>query len=438
MFMVALTINGKQIKVKENLTLLEVIRKMGISIPTLCYHPDLLPHGSCRLCTVEISKNGKTRMVTACNFPVREGIEVKTHSDRVIRLRRTLVELLLARCPEVSVIQNLAGELGIEKGRFHAPRPENDCILCGLCIRTCNEIVGAHAIGFSRRGTLKKVGTPFEVDSDQCIACGACEFICPTGAIKMEMDRIRKIKLSGTGMQRPCRYALLGLVDFMVCSNGFECWRCEVDQSMEDCFKTHPAFALKPAKDLQPISVAGFTFRPDLLHSEEHVWAQTMDRQIRLGLDEMSALFAIEADAIILPSVGSSLRKGETLAEIVSGHKKVIIPSPLSGTVTAVNRNVLESPNLAWRDPYRRGWLIMIEPGPSEHLSGFFRGQRAKTWFAHQANHLSGHVSKRMQNAGDGKSIRKMIRKHWDKFAELLFTTGTSFVNDENSPKVRT
>lgn len=419
--MLSLTVNGKQVKAKENATLLEVIRKMGISIPTLCYHPDLLPHGSCRLCTVEVSRNGKTRMVTACNYPVQEGLKVETHSDRVVQLRRTLTELLLARCPGVSVIKDLAGELGIEKSRFHALHPENDCILCGLCIRTCKEIVGAHAIGFSRRGTLKKVGTPFEVNSDQCIACGACEFICPTGAIKMEMDRTRKIKLSGTGMQRPCRYTLLGLVDFMICSNGFECWRCEVDQSMEDRFKTHPAFAIRPAKDLQSISVSGFTFRPDLLYSEEHVWAKTMDRQIRLGLDEMAALFAIEANAIALPSVGNTLRKGETLAEIVSGHKKVIIPSPLSGTVIAVNSDVLESSNLAWRDPYRRGWLVMIEPDPSEHLSSFYRGQSAKTWFARQATHLSGHFSKRSQNTGDSQSPRKIVRKHWDKFAELLF-----------------
>ncbi len=422
--MFTLTINNKQVKVRENATLLEIIRKMGISIPTLCYHPDLVPHGSCRLCTVEVSKNGKTRMVTACNFPVQEKIEVKTHSDRVIQLRRTLVELLLARCPEVPVIQNLARDLRIEKGRFHAPHPENDCILCGLCIRTCNEIVGAHAIGFSRRGTLKKVGTPFEVDSDQCIACGACEFICPTGAIKMEMDRARKIKLSGTGMQRPCRYALLGLVDFMVCSNGFECWRCEVDQGMEDRFKTHPAFAIKPAKNLQPLSVAGFIFHPDLFYSNEHVWAKPMDQRIRLGIDGMASVLAVEADSLILPSVGSSLRRKETLAEVVSGHKRVIIPSPLSGTVSAVNRDVVESPNLAWRDPYRRGWLVMIGPDPSEDIFRLYSGENAKVWFAQQANHLAGLCSKRKRNVCEGQSVRKTVRKHWDEFVEQLFHQG--------------
>ncbi len=420
MSMLSLTVNEKQAKAKERTTLLEVIRKMGISIPTLCYHPDLLPYGSCRLCTVEVSKNGKTRMVTACNYPVEKGIEVKTHSERIIQLRRALVELLLARCPKAAVIQDLAKELGIEKNRFYAPHPENDCILCGLCIRTCSEIVGARAIGFSSRGTLRKVGTPFEVESDKCIACGACESICPTGAIQMEMNRIRKIKLSNTGMQRLCRYTLLGLVDFMVCSNGFECWRCEVDQSMVDRFKIHPAFVIKPAKNLQPCSVAGFTFYPNLLYSEGHVWVKTMDRQIRLGIDEMAALFTITADTLILPSLGTVLRKKEALVQIVSNPKRVTIPSPLSGTVSAINRDVVESPNLVWRDPYRRGWLIMMEPDPSEKLSDLHSAEKAKLWFAEQAGHLNHLFPKKILNPSNRRTIQKIVRKEWDRLVALL------------------
>ena len=246
--MVNLTINGKQVRAKEDATLLDICRKRSIPIPALCFHPDLSPQGSCRLCTVEVSQNGKTRMVTACNYPVREGIEVTTHSERVLQTRKTLVELLLARCPQVPFVQDLAREFGIQESRFKNMNPENDCILCGLCVRTCDEIVGAHAIGFSGRGTQKKIGVPFEVDSGQCLACGACEYVCPTGAIRMEMERIRKMKRSDTGTLRHCRYMRLGLLDFMICSNGFECWRCEVDQRMEDRFGVHPAFALKPAR----------------------------------------------------------------------------------------------------------------------------------------------------------------------------------------------
>lgn len=163
-------------------TLLEAARASGINIPTLCYHPALEPYGACRLCSVEIEKNGKKRIVTACNYPSEEGLIVKTCSPEVVRIRKMIVELLVARCPEERIIQKLAKEYGIDEPRF---RPEDEnCILCGLCTRVCEELVGVSAINVVNRGVARGVDAPYGDLSQDCIGCGSCAMVCPTDAIK--------------------------------------------------------------------------------------------------------------------------------------------------------------------------------------------------------------------------------------------------------------
>ncbi len=433
--MVTLTLNGKKVRARENSTILEICQKQSIPIPTLCYHPDLTPQGSCRLCTVEVIRGGRSRMVTACNYPVREEIEVKTHSEKVVQLRKILVELLLARCPNVPYVQSLAKQLGVQKSRLKTNPQGDNCILCGLCVRTCRELVGANAISFSKRGTLKKVSTPFEVDSDQCLACGACESICPDTAIQMEMDRIRKMKLSDTGTKRYCRYMRLGLIDFMVCSNGFECWRCEVDQRMEDQLGTHPVFALKPGKRNPPVLIKGFHFYPERFYSEDHLWAKPMDQWVRLGLDEMASLFTLEAESIKLPTVGSLIKKNQPLAEIVSNRRSVKIPSPISGEIFAVNREVEEFPNLVWRDPYQRGWLILLKPNDPEELFDLYQAEKAKDWFTKQAERLNHFLSKQSsrlpqkENLLDAQWLKKIVRNRFDPLREILWRKEKSSSN---------
>jgi len=190
--MVEFVIDGKQVEVEEGLSVLEVAKSFGIKIPTLCYHPAVSVYGACRLCTVEVIRKGWSRLTTACTYPAQEGIEVKTNSDKVKKARKLIMEMLLARCPNVKVIQDLAREMGVEKTRF--PQEDEDCILCGLCVRVCQEVIGTDAIGFIDRGIKRKVTTPFEVQSDTCIGCGACAVVCPTGAIKIE-DIEDKIKI---------------------------------------------------------------------------------------------------------------------------------------------------------------------------------------------------------------------------------------------------
>ena len=176
--------NGQELEItaKEgsNPTILDAAKQSGISIPTLCHHPALEPYGSCRLCTVEIEKSSRRRFVTACNYPLEDGLIVDTCSAGVTAVRKMILELLLARCPGERRIQDLAVEYGVARPRFLLE--DEDCILCGLCHRVCGELVGVSAINAQNRGVLRDVDTPYGEPSEDCIACGACALVCPTSS----------------------------------------------------------------------------------------------------------------------------------------------------------------------------------------------------------------------------------------------------------------
>jgi NADH dehydrogenase/NADH:ubiquinone oxidoreductase subunit G len=189
-----ITLDGNRIEVGQDTTILEAARSLEIAIPTLCYHPAVEPGGNCRLCTVEVIRGGRSRLVTACNYPIQEdGLEVKTQSERTLRARKLVVELLLARSPNVEVLKEQAELLGIDSSRF-AVEDTDECILCGLCTRVCSELIGARAIGFVGRGVDREVETAFRRETEDCTGCGACAIVCPTGAISVEdIGEVRKL-----------------------------------------------------------------------------------------------------------------------------------------------------------------------------------------------------------------------------------------------------
>ena len=143
--MVSLKINGKKIKAQGGTTILKAARAHGIEIPTLCSNDALESYGACRLCIVEIRKNGRVAIETSCTYPVEEGVEVKTDTPRIIEARKMIVELHLARSPNVKVISQLAEEYGITESARQMGKDNEYCILCGLCVRACNDVVKAGA-----------------------------------------------------------------------------------------------------------------------------------------------------------------------------------------------------------------------------------------------------------------------------------------------------
>lgn len=189
---IKIIINGKSIEVKRDSYLLNAIKSLGIDIPTLCHHKDLTPNGTCRLCMCEIEIRGRKKMVTACNYPIRDEIKVDTHSDKVMAHRKTLAEMYLGRFPNVRPIKEIAKQCqATDKEKYKSEltdERENACILCGKCLRSCREFMLQDIIDFAGRGIKRHLTMPFNDVDPHCTGCTSCAYVCPTGAIEIIDD----------------------------------------------------------------------------------------------------------------------------------------------------------------------------------------------------------------------------------------------------------
>ena len=224
--MITLAINGLPVSVEQGTTLLEAAQFLGFPIPTLCHMEGLSPYGACRLCVVELGEGPKARLVSSCTYPAQEGLKVRTASARVLRARKMILELLLASCPQSKIIQDLASAHRVSQQRFR--QEHEDCILCGLCVRMCEEQMMAKAIGFRGRGETRSIGTPFDIKSEQCRLCGGCIYVCPACQLRCTYTEPDKAICGGcANLSPPC--VEKEQFDDMMCYMN-PCVACEIEK----------------------------------------------------------------------------------------------------------------------------------------------------------------------------------------------------------------
>jgi bidirectional [NiFe] hydrogenase diaphorase subunit len=192
---IVIQIDGVEVKALEGMTVLKAAQKAGIFIPTLCHHEKLEPHGLCRICTVEAEVRGRTKLVAACLYPVERDLIIRTRSEKVDRIRRMILEFLLAHAPNSPQLQELAQEYGADKDRFE--KESSFCILCGLCVRYCAEVKKKNAVGFVDCGPRREIRFIPEIAAKECVSCKECFELCPTSYLQAAFVLTEALALPG-------------------------------------------------------------------------------------------------------------------------------------------------------------------------------------------------------------------------------------------------
>ena len=375
--LVVLTIDGQKVTAPKGTYVLQAAQSFGIEIPHFCFYEEMEPYGGCRLCMVEVWEQGRARLQPACALPVQEQLIIKTQSERIQRGRKIIAELLLARCPEVEAVTDLALRLGVTESRFK--KQSKDCTLCGLCVRVCHEVAAVGTIDFIHRGIERAVDTPFGQPSELCIGCGACSYVCPTGAMKMEVEAVRRFR-NLAASQRKCRYMSMGLFSRKLCPNNYECWNCEVDQQVEDRYGTHGVFLLKKLRE-EEIKTGGFRLPLDRMYTRGHVWVKQIGKLLRIGIDDFARQIIGPIQVIKVPGIHMWVDKGEPIW-ILSGYDKTLTMfSPVEGKIVDVNPNIIGNPFLIRADAYARGWILDMEPKDlNREMKNFKYGRSVEGW----------------------------------------------------------
>jgi NADH dehydrogenase/NADH:ubiquinone oxidoreductase subunit G len=191
---IRMKIDGREVVAAVGMSVLDAARGAGVPIPTLCHHDDLQPYGGCRLCIVEAESEGRRSIVASCVHPAEDGLVIATRSEKIDRIRRSILELLLAHAPDSLPLQELAREYGADRSKFD--QEASFCVHCGLCVRYCAEIKQKDAVGFIGRGIRKEISFLPEIASVECNDCKECFPLCPTSYLQAAFVLVEALAFS--------------------------------------------------------------------------------------------------------------------------------------------------------------------------------------------------------------------------------------------------